>query len=567
MSDLRIPFEIAVTEPKLLKAQFDRLSMPQQVALKAAYGCKLSAEKRDAKGWSELDYWAMLQGHCEYDSLGNLTRVLPNPPAYQEGKEWPEVWACVGIRGGKTDSICATAVAYEATCGGHEGRIRKGKRAAIFLIAQNLRYARWALPGILSVLESMPLIHPPGAKVGEKGSKILRTTADTIDLWNGMTIICVPPSVKAVRGFDSPVAVLDEVGVWAQELDSANPDFEIYSQVNSRQAQFTHPKIFGVSSPWTKSGLLYERVTAGTEGSKLSCNSCRTQPNSSCLTCAELRLRHRNRLILHTTTAGLGNPLVTQKWLQSASDKDPKVFERECLSQFVDAITGFLDANAIAEATDHGIKERSPLPNAFYIAAIDPAFRHDAFGFCICHVDEDRAVVIDVLRRWPEAGDGNNKAPLNPSTVLDEIKTYLTQYRVVEVVSDQYNIDTLQQLALVRGFGIRQVTFTGSSKAEMYGNLQQLLRQKKFHIIDHEETLRELRSIEKRNMPGGQVKIGAPKGAHDDMATVVALASHQSMWLSPRPEAEVKKEPTPFELCMKQIDRNRRGAFDRREVW
>ena len=44
--------------------------------------------------------------------------------------------------------------------------------------------------------------------------------------------------------------VLDEVGVWYQDADSANPDFEIYDQVNSRQAQFAHPKIIGISSPW-----------------------------------------------------------------------------------------------------------------------------------------------------------------------------------------------------------------------------------------------------------------------------------------------------------------------------
>jgi hypothetical protein len=144
--------------------------------------------------------------------------------------------------------------------------------------------------------------------------------------------------------------------------------------------------------------------------------------------------------------------------------------------------------------------------------------------------------------------------------VLDEIVPLLSDYRVVEVVSDQHNIDTLQQLALLRGFGLRQVTFTGRSKAQMYGNLQQLLNQGKLKLLDNEETLRELRAIERKIMPGGTVRIQAPKGSHDDMATVVALAAHQAMWLAPSIEVEIPKPPTLFELCQAHIDRKKGQA-------
>jgi len=52
---------------------------------------------------------------------------------------------------------------------------------------------------------------------------------------NRFTISCVPATLKSVRGFASPVSVLDEVGVWYQEAESANPDYEIYRALSPGQ--------------------------------------------------------------------------------------------------------------------------------------------------------------------------------------------------------------------------------------------------------------------------------------------------------------------------------------------
>lgn len=550
-SPLRIPFSVAISEPRLLQPRFSELSLPQQTALKGFYGVPLT-DVKGADGWSERDLWAAFQGFAEYDPLGYISRILPGAPPPREG-EWPELWAICGIRAGKSDALASTILAYEATCGGHEYWLRRGKRAVCFMIAQDLRFARWSLPGILATLESMPFI---SGKVGTR--QIERVTADQIDLINGMTIMVVPPTVKAVRGFDSPVAVMDEVGIWALSSDAANPDFEVYRQVKSRQAQFSDPKIVAISSPWIKQGMLFDIGNAGTEGRQLPCDLCHGL-NPSCPSCASARESHQNRLVIHATTASLGNPLVRASWLRDTQLKDPKAFDRECLARFVDALSGFLDPTLLEEAVDRGEHERPPSPRATYVAAIDPAFRHDAFGLCICHVDKDRGVVIDVLRRWPAPGE-KREGPLNPSTILAEVAILLTQYKLGEVVSDQYNIDTLQQLAIHAGFSIRCVQFTGESKASIYGNLQQLLNQKRLKLLDHPETLRELRVIERRNMPGGSVKIGSPRGEHDDMATVVALAANEAVWMLPPPDPQVKKEPTVFQRIETQLAAKRRSV-------
>lgn len=102
----------------------------------------------------------------------------------------------------------------------------------------------------------------------------------------------------------------------------------------------------------------------------------------------------------------------------------------------------------------------------FYVAAIDPAFRRDAFGFCIAH-NSGEGIKIDHVDRW--------KAPygqvLDPSAILDLIKVKLDEYRISVIYSDQYHLESLQQLALDRHFSIEGVPFSAKSKASIFGNL------------------------------------------------------------------------------------------------
>ena len=70
-SNERVPFALAIKAPKLLKKRFDRLSLPQQVVLKAFYGLPLNEQ--------ELIHWSIFQGGATYDKLGFVTSVTPVP--------------------------------------------------------------------------------------------------------------------------------------------------------------------------------------------------------------------------------------------------------------------------------------------------------------------------------------------------------------------------------------------------------------------------------------------------------------------------------------------------------
>lgn len=530
----RIAFEEAISEPQLLKTRFAELSFPQQVALKLMYGVELSPKRSDpATGFTELDLWAIFHGACARDSLGFITTIHHEAAPVYHPKEYREAWLIVGRRAGKTDAFASTIVAYEATCGGHERFLRPRQQGICFQIAQDLRMARNSLHFIRAVLESSPLLT----------REIVQITADRLDLKNRFTIACVPATLKSVRGFASPVSVMDEVGVWYQEAESANPDYEIYRALSPGQVQFPDRKIVGISTPWNKAGLLYQYAEAGTEGHKLHHDVAREQ--------------YRDVLVISGATPVMGNPLVTRDFLVRERDRDERAFEREILAEFQDSISGFIPTVLVEQARQEGVYERRYDPKWTYHPAIDPAFRRDAFAFTIVH-NEGGTVIQDVVRRFI-ARQGE---VLDPAAVLDQIVPLLLEFRSSIVYSDQYQLESLGQLLRLRGVEIVPITFTAKSKAQLYGNLQQLFLQRKIQLLDDSETIRELKSLERTLTGGGTVQISAPQGLHDDMASVLAIACAQAMYDGDGKTADqqgIEKEPSIHERIEEQIRRKWAG--------
>lgn len=532
MNTLRIPFAEAISDPQLLKKPFLKLSKPQRAALLVFYGCALPPEYRK--------YWALFQEQVPFDHLG-YPLYTPEHDLYPYSpKEYEQAWGLWGRRGGKTDKFASFVVAYEATCGGHEAE-RGNSTAVCFLVAQDLKLARQNLPLILAHLRASPVL-----------SKEIdgEPTADFIRLTNGVNIGVAPPSAKALRGYAVPVVVMDEVGFWYSDAESANPDYEVERAVEYAQGQFSHRKRVGITTPWTKEGLAYQYYCAGTEGRKLP---------------EDQHARHRGILVLHAPTAALENPLIKRDYLERQQLKDPEAYERESLAKFVDSISGFLSPSLIQEAIDKGGKqtEREPLPRPgqpedetpTYVAAMDPAFRHDAFAFTIVHRNREGQIVQDVIRRWLRIP---GQDALNPKDILQQIAPLLTAYRVSVVFTDQHHFESLQQLALDLNINLQGVNFTGQSKPQILGNLQQLVNQRKLLLLDNRQQYSELVTLEKRLSPSGNVQIAAPSGKFDDLAMVLALAARQAVWrYSPMP-VEKPKEKTPFERAMATLKRKQR---------
>jgi hypothetical protein len=506
-ASLRIPFAEAITEPLLFKKQFDLLSVPQATALKVFYGLPLKGE--------ELDAWAVFNENCLYDELGRVISVTPTEYVPQE---YERATLCVGRRGAKTSSFSSFIVAYEALCGGHASRVRKGQTFMLLQVAQDLGTATRNLKEhIIPLLELSPI----GAKELQDSSGKLAVTATQARLKGGALVTVAPPSMK-IRGSAIAVCAMDELAFWPSDLDSAQPDFEVERAVVPAMTQFKYKKLVKTSTPWTKEGLMWRDYQIGTRGEKLPVYK---------------RHPYRKFLFLHASTAAMDNPAMRDTivdTLETERALDIDAFSREYLAQFSESISGFLNATLLRDSVAQGTHERAYDPKWVYIAALDPAFLGDAFAFTIGHY-EPQGFVQDVIRHFkPSAG-----MPLNPAWVLEQIIPVCNSFGLSSAYTDQHELSSFAQLAAERGLFLEKVVWTKGNKANIWGSFQQLLNQKRLHLLDHPEQLQELLRLERTLTSGGGVKIAAPSNKHDDLAVVLALCSWKAQGLTPGEEGFV----------------------------
>lgn len=524
----RVPFDLAIASPKLLKPRWDTLSTPQKVVLKAFYGLPLAGE--------ELVLWSIFQGGATYDDLGRVTAVTEVPYV---PKEYDFLNLYVGRRSGKTDKIISTAVAYEITLGGHRQHVPRGQVMKVPFIAQTAGDAQQNMNFIRLALQDSPLLAKELAP-DQVASEIRLGPKDLPYL-----IVEPAPANKAVgRGHAIPVFVGDETAFWYTDPNAANPDFEVLRAIQYSQTQFPHAKTFIGTTPWAEQGVAFENFKAGTEGRNLKCDACAASKAPVCKHYVEEREEFQGILVIHASTFVMGNPRITPKRLMQIKRRDPDAFARESLAQTLKSVSGWLPHEHIDSAVDQGVAERAPvegLKRPQYVATIDPAFRKDSFAFTIGHHDKLKGIVQDFIKYWTPT----EAEALKPGQILDEIKTELTKFGIDSVTSDQYQLESLQQLALDRNFTINGYDFTGKSKGVITGGFKVLLREGRVRLLDNEAQTDQLKRLQRQVLQSGNVRIAAPNGHHDDLAMVLMLMARMVLYLLQDEPEESKGPPDP----------------------
>ena len=253
-------------------------------------------------------------------------------------------------------------------------------------------------------------------------------------------------------------------------------------------------------------------------------------------------------------TAAMFNPNVTRQWLEEYRDADPRAFRRECLAEFLDSVSGFLDADLVRASIAKGVRSRKPVPGCVYVAAMDPAFKRDSFAFSVGHIAHNRKMVFDVIKRWKRDLSG---PPLDPEEMLRQVKTICDEFKIGTVFTDQHEITSLKALAIQQGLSLVEFSLQSGSKLDVFANLASLLNQRKLSLLDHEDSVNELLSLERKLTQGGGVQISAPTGLNDDLAMVIALTAQQAVWLTPVDDVKpVDEDPfqTPQEVIANQIE-------------
>lgn len=520
----RIPFEQAIRDPKLLGKAFygtstqPGLSLPQQTALKIFYGLPLDE--------TELRYYSMFMNDATFDELGYVTGV--NPATNYREIEHDEAWVIFGRRSAKTSNFLSFILVYEALLGGHtKWKGRAGQQIVSFIVAQKLGIAQAIIRDFIE-----PLVASSPTLVKEIEGEVNK---DGIIFKNGHRINPSPPVIKNFRYYAIPVVAMDECSFWYKDAEAANPDYEVIRAAKPAQMQFPYRKLVGASTVFSKEGILWDAKNAGCYGRNLPTDE------------DEQRARFKTVLVLQAPTAAMENPLVDRKFLLNESVKDPEAFKREYLNIPSDSASGMFTESLLRQATENAPKLRPYQEGYFYIASLDPAFRADNFTFCIGHYEEDKGFVQDLLKAWvPQKGG------LNPSIILDEIKMDLAAYQVQAVYSDQYQLESLQQLAIARGFSIIGMDFTANSKSKFFGSFLQLLRHNKVKLLRNYEQFQEFLWVQRVEGNGGYIRITHPVGKHDDRVTVTVLCCSQAIQFggSMAKDTEQYKVPTLLEQVM-----------------
>ncbi len=535
----RIPFEWVIQQKDLMKPLWDDLSLPQQVVLKAFYGLALTSD-------GEKAIWAILNDRCEYDQLGFVTSIQLTD--YQP-KEYSKLVGLFGRRSGKSTHITAFAALYEILFGGHQAYVKKGQSLVVPYIATDKPTA----------IENMNAIRHMAERVDKLAAQLDGEHMTEIRFKNGFTVQPQAMKVTAGRGWAMPIVIMDEVGFWYTQADAANPDYEVERAVRPSQLQFEpYAKQFIISTPYVEDGLLWDYWNAGSDGQRLVHE--------------EEKLEYQDALVLWSTTAAMDNPMVTRTKdgkltrfkLEKVQREDPESFIREYCARFVKSIGGMIPKELLERAIVKGRKELTRKEvelnglAPYYVAAMDPAFRHDSWAFSIGHRNNEGKVIQDVLRVWtPE-----EKERLNPDLILDEIAHLCKIWNITSITSDQYQLEALQQLGLQKGLAIIGLDFTNKSKNQIYGSLMQLLRNDAIELLDIPVLRSQLSQLQKRYTSLNQIQISAPPGKHDDVASVVAMMAKTALTMYPSIIREKKKESLLDQVIAKQMAKRREMMWE-----
>jgi len=414
------------------------------VVLKATYGLPLNRHER-----------RLFEKH---------TGRSYNPPP----GGYAELIIIVGVQSGKS-TMAGVFMGYAALTGQpgtHAIGVCQDHRGAMRVL---LRYAR-------QPFEELSLFK----------EEVLRTTADTLELKNGVCLSAYPCRPQAVRGLRACIMVVDELAFFTS-TDGRPIDSEMLRVARGRLAT-TGGKLIVISSPYGQAGALWDlhRKHYGQE--------------------------HSSTLVWQASAPDM-NPTLPNDYLARMQQDDPDAYRSEVLGEFRTGLSTFLDTEAVQSCVAVGVKEVAPVAGRAYAAFCDPSGgRRDRFTLAIAHAEGDHAV-LDAIRFWTP--------PFNPSGVIAEAAAFLKTYRIHQVQGDRYGGEFP-----VEQFRLHGVTYTASERdrSAIYLDLLPLINSQRALLLEHPDLLKELRGLERRRGTSGRDRVDHRPGTHDDVANAAAGA-------------------------------------------
>ncbi len=388
-----------------------------------------------------------------------------------------EAWYVCGRRAGK-DSVVSLIAAHAAATFNPKGVLRPGERALIACIAPDKETAKIVQRYITAFFETVPSLK----------AMIQRTTDEVLELRNMVDIQVMTSNFRTVRGRPILCCILDEVALLRSDL-SAAPDVELYNALLPGMATIPQAMMFGISSPYRKSGLLYKKWVDhfGRDG---------------------------DDVLVVQAPSHVMNPLLDTRDRDRQMAEDPAAARAEWYGEFRDDLVAFIDPATVARAVVTGRTELPPVPGIRYFAAVDPSGgSSDSMTLAIAHLEGERGI-LDVAREWV--------TPFSPEQVTNQIVEVCRGYNLKSVTGDRFGGEWPRERFRLKGIEYQLAAF---SRSEAYlALLPSLNTPGKIELLDNTRLIAQLSALERRTARSGRDTVDHPRGGHDDIINAAALA-------------------------------------------
>lgn len=399
-----------------------------------------------------------------------------------------ELWVIAGRRAGK-DSIASVITAHAAAL--FDGSaLRRGERALCMCLACDRDQARIVLNYTKAFFADIPPL----------ASMVQRETAIGLELENSCDIAIATNSFRAVRGRPIRCVVFDECAFWRDET-SASPDEETYRAVKPGMATLKDSLLIGISSPYRKSGLLYQKF-------------------------AEHYGKPGNVLVIKAPSLSL-NPTLDRTIIDEALEQDPAAARAEWLAEFRDDISGWASRELIESAVDRGLIVRPPQDGVRYFSFCDASGGvRDSFTAAVAHAEKNDAILDCLIEIRP---------PFNPDAATAQVADMLKSYRCQSTHGDRYGAQWIVQA--FQKCGIRY-QHSERDRSAIYLDALPLFTTGRARLLDNKRLISQFAALERRTSPSGKDRVDhGPSGSDDACnsaagALVLAVSKKQPLVIS-----------------------------------
>ncbi len=428
-------------------------------------------------GWRTIlkGAYAIPMGEAELATFRTLAGGRAPPK-----KRVRELIVIAGRRAGK-DSIASLLAANAAAIEeNYVGRLRPGEQAHIYCIAADRQQAQIVQGYTRAFFHDIPDLR----------RMVVRETKLGLELDNNVVISIATNSFRQTRGRTLLLAILDECAYYRDET-SATPDIELYRALTPSLATLPGSMMVLISSPYRRSGLLYERWKAA-----FGKDDDRT-------------------LVIQAPSIAL-NPTLDPAEIEADREKDPQAARSEWDGLFRDDIASYVPIEIVEDAVVPDRISCPPLRKVYYHAFVDPSGgSSDSMTLAISHREPalDDRYVLDLVLEY--------KPPFSPEAVVKEMAATLKCYRISKVHGDRFAGEWPREQFRKRGI-IYEVA--EKPKNEIYLAFLPLLNSGIVELLDDKKLVAQLCQLERRVQRGGRESIDHPRGLHDDIANAVAGA-------------------------------------------